>query len=219
MAARLVPVCKGMAAVGLCIAWSLAAHFAAAARTPGLLEAAVAIAPALMLALVLAWRSARRPAGLALWLAACLVLYAARGWLVAHYRWVFLLQDAGLQVLLGLAFGRTLRSGQTPLVSQFAAMLRGPLPPAVARYTRRATWAWTLFFVCMATLSLLLFWLAPITVWSVFANLLGLPLVVLMFVAEYAVRRCVLPAADRAGLWEAFAAYRRSSPGVVPRAY
>jgi uncharacterized membrane protein len=219
MAARLIPVCKGVVAVGSCAAYSVAAHFAAASTAPGLSQAAVAVAPALALALALAWRSRPRLIGLALWLTACLALYAGGGWLVAHYRWVFLLQDAGLQALLGLAFGRTLRSGQTPLVSQFAAMLRGPLPTAVARYTRRATWAWTLFFAGMATLSLLLFWLAPIAVWSVFANLLGLPLVVLMFVGEYAVRRCVLPAPDRAGLWEAFAAYRRSSPGVVPRAH
>lgn len=219
MAARLAAGCKGAAAVGLCAGYAIAAHFAAASPKPGLREAAVAIAPALSLALLLAWRSPRRSAGLALWLAACLALYGASGWLVVHYRWVFLLQDAGLQILLGLAFGRTLRKGRTPLVSQFAAMLRGPLPPAVARYTRRATWAWTLFFAGMATLSLLLFWLAPIRVWSVFANLLGLPLVALMFVGEYAVRRCVLPVPDRAGLWEAFAAYRRSSQGVVPRAH
>ena len=212
-------MCKGAVAVGLCVGYSILAHFAAAAPAPGLFEAAVAVAPGLTLAFLLAWRSTRRSLGLALWGAGCLALYGVSGWLVGHYHWVFLLQDAGLQVLLGLMFGRTLRPGQTPLVSQFAAMLRGPLSPAVARYTRRATWAWTLFFAGMATLSLLLFWLAPVAIWSVFANLLGLPLVVLMFVAEYAVRRCVLPKADRAGLWEAFAAYRQSSPGVVPRAH
>lgn len=219
MAAWLVRVCKGAAAVGLCIGYSLVAHLAAVAPAPGLLEAAVAVAPGVALAFLLAWRSTHRPMGLALWLAGCLALYGVSGWLVGHYHWVFLLQDAGLQVLLGLMFGRTLQPGRTPLVSQFAAMLHGPLSPAVARYTRRATWAWTLFFAGMATLSLLLFWLEPIAVWSDFANLLGLPLVVLMFVAEYAVRRCVLPKAERAGLWEAFAAYRQSSPGVVPRAH
>ena len=218
-AARLVPVCKGAVVVGLCIGYSLLAHFAAAAPAPGLFEAAVAVAPALTLAFLLAWRSTRRPLGMALWGVGCLGLYGASGWLVGHYHWVFLLQDAGLQVLLGLMFGRTLGRGQTPLVSQFAALRRGPLSPAVAHYTRRATWAWALFFAGMATLSLLLFWLAPIVVWSAFANLLGLPLVGLMFVAEYAVRRCVLPKADRGGLWEAFAAYRQSSPGVVPRAH
>ncbi|MDR3395246.1 MAG: hypothetical protein P4L70_09635 [Parasulfuritortus sp.] len=218
-AARLVPVCKGAAAVGVCIGYSLLAHLAAAAPAPGLFEAAVALAPGLTLAFLLAWRSAHKPLGLALWGAGCLGLYGASGWLVGHYHWVFLLQDAGLQVLLGLTFGRTLRPGQTPLVSQFAALLHGALSPAVVRYTRRATWAWTLFFAGMATLSLALFWLAPIAVWSVFANLLGLPLVVLMFVAEYVVRRCVLPKADRAGLWEAFAAYRQSSAGVARRAH
>ncbi|WP_077561856.1 hypothetical protein [Polaromonas sp. C04] len=218
-AARLVPVCKGAAAVAGCIGYSLLAHLAAAAPAPGLFEAAVAVAPGLTLAFLLAWRSARRPLLLALWGAGCLGLYGASGWLVGHYHWVFLLQDAGLQVLLGLMFGRTLRPGQTPLVSQFAALLHGSLSPAAVRYTRRATWAWTLFFAGMATLSLLLFWLASIAVWSVFANLLGLPLVVLMFVAEYAVRLCVVPQAERAGLWEAFAAYRQSSPGLRRRAH
>jgi uncharacterized membrane protein len=40
----------------------------------------------------------------------------------------------------------------------------------------------------MALTSLLLFFLAPLAVWSVFANLLTLPLVVAMFLAEYLYR-------------------------------
>lgn len=219
LAARLVQVCKGAAAVCLYIGYSFLAHFAAASHTPGVFEAVVAIAPILALAFFLAWRSPRRPLVLALWLAGCMGLYGVSDWLVVHYSWVFLLQDAGMQVLLCLAFGRTLLLGQTPLVSQFAAVVHGTLSPGLARYTRKVTWAWTLYFAGMATLSLLLFWLAPIAVWSAFANLLGLPLAVLMFVGEYVVRRCVLPPADLAGLWEAFQAYRHSSSGAAPRTH
>ena len=219
VAARGRQIGKGALAVAVLAGYALLSHFAAAAPEPAVFNACVALVPGLLLALLLAWRSPWRRLLLPAWLAGCLALYAGSGWLVRHDHWIFLLQDVGLQVLLGLAFARTLRPGGTPLVSQFAALLHGPLSPAAVRYTRRATWAWTLFFAGMATLSLLLFWLAPIAIWSVFAYLLGIPLVVLMFLAEYAVRRCVLPPADRAGLWESFAAYRRSSSTVRPGAH
>jgi uncharacterized membrane protein len=85
------------------------------------------------------------------------------------------------------------------------------LSPMLVRYTRSVTWAWTLYFGGIAGLSLLLFWLAPVDVWSWFAYLLGIPLLVLMFVGEYAVRWYVLPAADRAGPFDAIRAYRQAS--------
>jgi len=198
-----------IAAFGL--GYSVLAHLAAANPSPDLLGAAVAIAPLILLALVLAWRSPQRSGMLLLCLGGSAVLYALGGWLVQHYNWVFLLQHAGMQALLGLAFGRTLRPDHVPMVSRFAAIVHGHLSPALARYTRNVTWAWTLYFSTMATLSLLLFWLAPIAVWSAFANLLNLPLLILMFVAEYAARLYLLEPCDRAGPLEAIRAYRQSS--------
>ncbi len=199
------------------IAYSVAAHLAAADPSPGRLDAAVAIAPLLLLALVLAWRSPQRPWMLLLCATASAALYAASTWLVQHFNWVFLLQHAGMQILLGLAFGRTLRAGQLPMVSRFAALIHGPLSPALARYTRQVTWAWTLYFASMGALSLLLFWLAPVAVWSAFANLLNLPLVLLMFAAEYVARLCLLEPSDRAGPLQAFRAYRQASgAGPLP---
>lgn len=208
---------QGALALALCAGYAVLAHVAASAPVPALFDAAVALAPGVILTLLFAWRSPSRRLLLPLWLAGCAALWAGSGWFVRHDPWIFLLQDLSVQVLLGLAFGRSLRPGRTPLVSQFAALLRGPLSLAVARYTRRATWAWTLFFAAMAITSLVLFALAPVADWSVFANLLGLPLVGLMFGAEYAVRRCVLPRTERAGLWESVAAWRRS--GAVRRAH
>ncbi len=206
----------GVAAFGL--GYSVLAHRAAANPSPDLLGAAVAIAPLIVLALVLAWRSPQRSGMLLLCLAGSAVLYALGGWLVLHYNWVFLLQHAGMQALLGLAFGRTLRPGHVPMVSRFAAILHGHLSPALARYTRNVTWAWTLYFGGMATLSLLLFWLAPVAIWSAFANLLNLPLLVLMFTAEYLARLCLLAPSDRAGPLEAIRAYRQASArDALPR--
>jgi uncharacterized membrane protein len=193
------------------VAYALASHLAAAASSPRLLGALVAIVPLLGLALLMAWRSPQRLLGLALFFAACAALYAASDWLVTHYNWIFLLQHAGMYGLLCAAFGRTLQNGKTPMVSHFAGIVHGALSPALISYTRSVTWAWTAYFGGTATLSLVLFWLAPVAVWSAFANLLGMPLLALMFAGEYAVRCYVLPVADRAGPLAAIRAYRQAS--------
>ena len=199
------------AVIALGIGYSVLSHFAAASADPDLFDAAVAIVPLVGLALVMAWRAHQRVLMLTLCLAACALLYGVSDWLVAHYNWIFLLQHAGMYALLCMAFGRTLQGGQTPMISRFARVVHGTLSPALVRYTRSVTLAWTCYFGGIAALSLLLFWLAPVQVWSVFANLLGAPLLVLMFAGEYAVRWVVLPAADRAGPLEAIRAYRLAS--------
>ncbi len=214
--AKLLRGVRWAAIAAVCIAYPVLAHLASADPHPDRLDAAVAIAPLIALALVLAWRSPQRPWMLLLCLAGCALLYAMSGWLVLHYNWVFLLQHAGIQALLGLAFARTLRAGQQPMVSRFAAIIHGSLSPALARYTRQVTWAWTLYFAVMTTLSLLLFWLAPVNVWSAFANLLNLPLLVVMFSGEYAARLLLLAPSDRAGPLEAIRAYRQASVGGLP---
>ena len=126
------------------LAYALASHLAAAASMPNLLGALVAIVPLLGLALVMAWRSPQRVLMLALFFAGCVALYAASGWLVTHYNWVFLLQHAGIYGLLCAAFGRTLQGGKTPMISHFASIVHRELSPALMSYTRSATWAWTI---------------------------------------------------------------------------
>ena len=199
------------------IGYSVLAHLAAASATPDSLDALVAIVPLLGLAFAIAWRSSQRRIMLALWLAPCAGLYGASAWLVTHYNWVFLLQHAGVYALLCMAFGRTLRLGRTPMVTGFARIVHRTLSPALIGYTRSVTWAWTVYFGCISGLSLLLFWLAPIAIWSAFANLLGIPLLVLMFAGEYAVRCYVLPVADRAGPLDAIRAYRQASSSGTSR--
>ncbi|MES2385767.1 MAG: hypothetical protein V4593_14555 [Pseudomonadota bacterium] len=216
MTANLLRGIRWAAIAGFCIAYSVLSHFAAADPNPDLFDAAVAMAPPLALGAVLAWRSAHRLWMLLLCLGVCAALYASRHWLVQHFNWVFLLQHAGMQGLLGLAFGRSLRAGQVPMVSRFAAVIHGSLSPALERYTRQVTWAWTLYFSLMTSLSLLLFWLAPVAVWSVFANLLNLPLLILMFAAEYGARVVLLPASDRSGPLEAIRAWRQTGSGATP---
>ena len=76
----------------------------------------------------------------------------------------------------------------------------GALGPAMARYTRQVTLAWSIFFGAMALASTALFFGAPVSVWSTFANFFTGPLIALMFIAEYAVRRRVLPDVEHAGI-------------------
>lgn len=197
--------------------YSVLAHLSATSAVPDGLNVLVAITPLTGLAFAMAWRSSQRKAMLLLCLAMCGLLYGVSAWLLTHYRWVFLLEHAGIYALLCVAFGQTLQAGRTPMITGFARIVHGSLSPALIGYTRSATWAWSLYFGGTSGLSLLLFWLAPLAIWSAFATLLSGPLLVLMFAGEYAVRCYVLPLADRAGPLEAIRAYRQASSGGTAR--
>jgi uncharacterized membrane protein len=94
----------------------------------------------------------------------------------------------------GLAwfFGRSLRPGRTPLAALVGERVRGELPPPVARYGRRLTQVWTLFFVALTIECALLGLFASPSWWSLFTNFVNFTLVALLFVGEYPVRRLIL---------------------------
>jgi uncharacterized membrane protein len=124
------------------------------------------IALATMMALVtVSWHSARRG------------LLAASG--ISHFA-IY----TGLLVL----FSGTLVEGREPLITTIAWKVRGALTEEMVAYTRRVTWAWCFFFAGQLVVSLALFLFAPDTVWSLFINVLDLPLVATMFMLEYAYR-------------------------------
>lgn len=125
-----------------------------------------------------------------------------------HISWVYFLQNLAINLLLGFWFGLSLLRQREPLCTSFARLLHPVMHSRLAHYTYYLTQVWTSFFFLMAVISSLLFILAPVGDWSIFANLLTLPLVVAMFVAEYAVRKRVLPPEDQVGLTSAFRSYR-----------
>jgi uncharacterized membrane protein len=86
-------------------------------------------------------------------------------------------------------FGLSLTPGRKAIVTGFAEKSRGDLPPAVMLYTRRVTWAWCVFCAAQLLGSLLLLVFAPVAVWSMFVNLLNLPLLIAMFCGEFAWRK------------------------------
>lgn len=151
-----------------------------------------AVAPLCFALLAVMWRSHRWPA-IALAAAGISLLWWRSDLLASHLPHVYLLQSLSTSAALMLLFGASLRAGAEPLCARLAATLRGqPLAPDVARYTRQVTVAWTVFFAAMIVLSLALFALAPVAVWSLVANVLFMPMICAMFFVEYLVRRRVL---------------------------
>ncbi len=198
--------------------YSLLAYYSSTAeahRHMPALGLSVSVFPALAFLFWLAWRASHRALMLTLWLVPVLLLAAYWPALERNFTWIYFIQNIGTNVLLGLAFGHTLVGGRKPLISRLAEIVRGPLPPTVARYTRQATLAWTLFFVVMVVVSTLLFWLTPIETWSLFANILSWPLVIGMFVVEYVVRLRLLPEEREHGIFDGVRAYWKSACATV----
>lgn len=207
MTRRIVPW-LGIAA--LVIGYPLLAHYTNESHS-GNLGALVAIAPVVLIALALAWRTPRRFIMLGVLALLCIALWAGWSALQHHFGLIYWLQHVGIQLILFIIFGRTLLAGQQPLCIRFAKAVHALVTPQHEIYARQVTIAWTLFFAAMALASTLLFFLAPLATWSVFANFLTLPLVALMFIAEYWVRRWVLPDMQHTHILDAVRAFRNAS--------
>ena len=206
--ARRVVLWTGIAA--LLLGYPLLAHYTNESGHSGSLGALVAVAPVVLIALVLAWRSPRRFVTLGVLLLSCLALWAGWSALENHFGLVYWLQHMGMQLILFMTFGRTLIAGRQPLCTRLAHAVHAVVTPQHEIYTRQVTIAWTLFFAAMALASALLFFLAPLAIWSVFANLLTLPLVALMFIGEYWVRRSVLPEMRHMRILDSIHAFRNT---------
>jgi uncharacterized membrane protein len=86
-------------------------------------------------------------------------------------------------------FAASLQPGREAVITVLARNARGRLTAEMLRYTRRLTWVWCGFFLAQLVGSLTLLLFAPLYVWSLFINLCNVPLLVVMFCAEYAYRQ------------------------------
>ena len=79
-----------------------------------------------------------------------------------------------INLAVAAAFAATLRPGASPLVEKLMRFeFGGALPPAPLRaYARRLTVIWAVYFAGVALISLVLALVAPLEVWSLFANVL-----------------------------------------------
>lgn len=190
------------------LCYPLTAHFAAARHSALLTLLAIALLAATMLI-----PSLLRGRWVA-WLTAAVVIACL--WLLSrsHANQLPLYVPPVLvPAFMAWVFGHTLAKDRVPIIEQIVRLLHPPDDPpeaAVWAYARKLTLAWTILFIAIATVNLVLaaavrpegLMLAagaepPFTVsqetWSLFANLIGYLLVGAFFVLEYGYRRRRFP--------------------------
>jgi uncharacterized membrane protein len=218
MTSTLVRAIRWIAIAAGAIAYPVLAHYSAAtsaATTFPSLGVAVSLAPALAILLWLTWRSPRRQLMLLVCTGVALLLWNFWGTLERNFSWVYFLQHAGTYAMLAAVFGVTLGRSRQALCTRFAEVVHGSLSPEEVRYSRQVTLAWTLLLLSISLVSSGLFFLSGIEVWSVFANFISLPLILLMFAVEFAVRRRKLPHQKQHSIMDGVRAYWKT-PAVRP---
>ena len=191
------------------LGWSLVAHLASTQVLSHGWTTALALTPMSVAAVLALLKLPARWAGALGVLLLAVMLVWAWPLLNQQVAWVYYTEHLGVYLLLAVFFGRTLRGPGESLVTQMARWVHaGRLSPAQVSYTRKVTWVWTLFFLGMASVSTLLFLLAPVAAWSTFANLLGGPLIGLVFLVEYLWRRVALAGEDKSTIADAIRAWK-----------
>jgi uncharacterized membrane protein len=194
------------------IAYSVLSHYSNLNPQGQDLRTLLALAPMLTLGLVLLWRWSGSLVALLAAAATAFLLRAFWPLFAQNFSIVYLVQQVGFYSIMTFTFGRSLRKGSVPLCTQLADKVHGPLSPLELRYTRKVTLAWVIFFLLNLAATVVLFEFAPLRVWSLFVNFCSLPLILFMFVAEYAVRRRVLPQVQRSGLIATLRVYFADTP-------
>lgn len=185
------------------------AHLFAGQEQVSFAQAALALSPLGVVLLILALPRLNRIGGLITLAGLPLLLLGAATVLHDRVSLLYLLQHLAVHFALAAFFLTSLQSGRLPACTRFAQQVHDAMSPALNRYTRQITWAWGLFFVINAGISLALMALAGPAIWADYAVYATSPLVALMFVLEYLVRRQILPREDLSSPWSAVIAYRR----------
>lgn len=202
---------RGILAVILFIVYALLVHHVNTTGQVSSLGAALAFIPIFLIVSAFAFKS-HVLIGMA-----SLALSSIGAWVLWPYimqntRYIFWLLDVGLMLVLLITFARTLKAGRKPLCVTFAEIInQGSLPIAHEIYARRVTVAWVLFFAMIIFISTVLFFMAPLVIWSAFVNFVTLPLVGLMFVGEYLVRRQLLTNLPKGNVLDAIRTYMQHS--------
>jgi len=189
------------------VAYVLVTHWLMTRAPASPWNAVLVVGPMLGAASVIAWRRRHR-------LLSALAALTAAGLFVQAWRGpelpagsLYVCQHVAIHLLLALVFGLTLQAGREPLITALARRVHGSLTPAMAAYSRKVTAVWTGYFVAMATLSLVLYAVAPFGVWATFANLVTPFAILFMFIGEYLLRYRLHPEFERATLAQAVRAY------------
>ena len=208
-------IARGLSIMVMIVTYAVLVHHVNASGQASTLGAILALTPIFLLIITAAVKATSRVAGIGLLLISGIVSWLAWPFIKQHTGFVFWMQDIGLLLVLLITFGWTLQKGRKPLCVHFAEMINnGALPAEHERYAHKVTVAWVAFFAIMMITSTLLFFMAPLATWSIFVNFLTLPLVALMFMVEFMVRRRVLSDLPTGHILDAVRAYLNKSARV-----
>lgn len=209
----IIKVARGLGIAVIVLIYALLVHHVNSAPQPdvtqsSLLGTFLALAPICLILITFALSIKSRFTG-----ASLLLLFSVLTWILWSFikqntGLIFWLLDVGLMLALMWTFGRTLLHDRKPLCVHFAEIINGgTLPKDHEMYARNVTIAWVIFFAVITIISTLLFFAAPLKVWSFFVNFLTLPLVALMFAVEFFVRKRLLTNLPKGNVMDAVHAY------------
>lgn len=201
-------IARGLGFIAMIVTYAVLVHHVNTSGQASNIGGILALLPMFLLVITLVLKTSSRVVGISLLLIFCIVSWLAWSLVRQHTGLIFWMQDIGLMSGLLVTFGWTLQRDHKPLCVHFAEMINGGVLPAEhERYAHKVTVAWVVFFAMMIIVSTLLFFLAPLAMWSFFVNFLTLPLVALMFVVEFIVRRRVLTDLPTGHILDAVRAY------------
>jgi uncharacterized membrane protein len=184
----------------LVVAYAVLSHYSNSTPDAQGLGAALSVGPVLLIGAILLWRWTQPLTALLIVGMSCGLLYHYWPAVEKNYAWSDLIQQCGMYGLVALSFARSLFSGRVPLCTQLATTMHGTLTPVEIAYTRRATIAWVAFYVLMTLAIFILYFTAPLRVWSLFVNFGTFGLILLMGIGDHAIRQRVLPQHERGGI-------------------
>lgn len=190
-----------MLALGaLVVGYAALSQYSASSPDAKGLGAALSVAPVLLIGLILAWRWTQPLTALLIAAVSGALLYRYWPAIERNFEWADLVQQCGVYGLIAASFARSLFASRIPICTQLANTMHGTLTPAEIAYTRRATIAWVVFYVLTAVAILVLFFAAPLRIWSLFVNFGVFGLMIVMGIADHALRRRVLPRHPAGGI-------------------
>jgi uncharacterized membrane protein len=189
-----------LALAALVVGYAVLSQYSASSPDAKGLGAALSVGPVLLIGLILAWRWFSPLAALLMAAVSCALLYRFWPAVERNFEWADLVQQCGVYALIAASFARSMFAGRVPVCTQLAQAMHGTLTPAEILYTRRATVAWAAFYVLVAVAILVLFFAEPLRVWSLFVNFGVFGLMIVMGVADHALRRRMLPRHPAGGI-------------------
>ena len=223
------PAVRTWLIIAFTLAYLLTAHFALIHGSAALAAAATALLALLVLASIQGrHRTVLRVIAVAI--GALVVILVARG----APPLPLLLPPVLIPASIAWMFGRTLRSGTTPLVERVARGFHAPaIPePRIIAYARRVTWAWTLLLALVAAINATLIanlvpgglidlagfvprWPVTPELFAFFGNTGTYLLIGGMFVVEFAIRVWRFPDYRFRNPWHFMQEARARMPNIV----